>query len=809
MTKITAEVRLRPIRFAFLVRPDDRRRLLEVFHVNTCLWGGKYNGIIPYFSQVPRWWSKDGHGPQSAQQIINDYLDFFEPDFVVEAEPGLATKLGFADDRIVQLASVLPSAHQSWGEGHGLTVLDLYRHLYRKEFQFARRHEHSIVQTNASDPKFDLFSAGVLGAFPPDKKFAYLGRAFQEAFDPKSVSLDGETYAKLLGKVTSALRVGHDDIEVDTNRRTEPCIFIIDGTQPRDLIDYWNRRAAGANIVPVPIQWIESLTEFCRKLIVDSYGPLPNNNHGVMTRASIVYSASVSGADAEAAHQRLLIDVEGAMSTTPQVSAFWRPRPGLQFDQTRPILTAVQRKFDLPLGSDQRSIRFDSLSPEYAGRYGSEHRWANVVKLDAWSDGDEIATTFPIEYRDPKFPRMGLGGDDLLSTAEGLVTFPHYNDIPHYLDLQDGPDAISSWLKTKDITASLSDAGRSTQQIIRTLGGLRGVRNIAAAGLVRLFDEIARRPMRKSMHHQEFKNRVAKAAKEDRDIWRGREFESLVNQRAVELGLEVRCTKCSGWSWFALNQLDADLICHTCLQTFPFPKVDPSSSGHSRWAYRLIGPFAQPDYARGGYAAALTLRFFKTAVGGVGESGLTWSAGQELTLSSSRKVEADFIAWYQRKRILGLDQPIDVIFGEAKSFGREAFKDEDLENLKALAIRFPGSILVCATMKQASELSKGELLRLRRLANWGREYIRGTRKSRAPLIILTGNELFAPYRLEMAWKKIGGKHQELIEPGYVHADNLRVLANLTQQLYLGLPSYFDWQNEKWKRVAQRRKGKLS
>jgi hypothetical protein len=804
MTKITAEVRLRPIRFAFFVRPNDRRRLLEIFHVNTCLWGGKYNPIIPHFSQVPSWWSKDGHGPQSARQIVNDYLDFFEPDFVVEAEPGLASGLGFAENRVLQLSDMLPSEHQAWGEGHGLTVLDLYRDLYRKEFQFARRHDHNIVRAVASDPKFNLFSAGVLGAFPPDQKFAYLGRAFDEAFDPKSITLDGETYAGLIGKGMSALRLGHDDIEVDTNRRTEPCIFILGGTQPRDLIDYWNRRAAGANIVPVPIQWIGNAIEFCRKLIVDRYGPLPNNNRGVMTRASVVYSASVVGTEAEAAHQRLLVDVEGAMSSTPHVSPFWRPRPVRQFDQARPILTAQEKKVDVPLADDQRSIRFDSLRPEYVDRYGSERRWANVVKLSTWSDGDQISTTFPTEYRDPQFPRMGLGGDELLPTSEGLVTFPRYRDTPHYLNLQDGSDAIASWLKTKGITASISDAGRSTAQVIRTLGGLRGVRNIAANGIVKLLDEIARRPMRKSMRHHEFKNRINEAAKADDDIWRGGEFESLVNHRAVELGLEVRCTRCSGWSWFALSQLGSELICHTCLQSFPFPVVEPSSSAHSRWAYRLIGPFAQPDYARGGYAAALTLRFFKVAIGGMGEPGLTWSAGQELTLSSSRKVEADMIAWYQRKRVRSLDQPIDVIFGEAKSFGREAFKDEDLENLKALAIRFPGSILVCATMKQASELSKGELLRLKRLANWGREYVSGTWKSRAPLIILTGTELFAPYRLELAWKSIGGKHKELIEPGYVHADNLRVLADLTQQLYLGLPSYHDWQSDKWKRITARR-----
>ena len=41
----------------------------------------------------------------------------------------------------------------------------------------------------------------------------------------------------------------------------------------------------------------------------------------------------------------------------------------------------------------------------------------------------------------------------------------------------------------------------------------------------------------------------------------------------------------------------------------------------------------------------------------------------------------------------------------------------------------------------------------------------------------------------------------------VRLDNLRILADLTQQLYLDMPSYSSWMEEKWKRRAARRKKK--
>jgi hypothetical protein len=44
---------LRLIRFAFWVRPDDKKGTLEIFRINTCLWGGRSNPVIPYFKHTP------------------------------------------------------------------------------------------------------------------------------------------------------------------------------------------------------------------------------------------------------------------------------------------------------------------------------------------------------------------------------------------------------------------------------------------------------------------------------------------------------------------------------------------------------------------------------------------------------------------------------------------------------------------------------------------------------------------------------------------------------------------------------------
>ena len=111
--------------------------------------------------------------------------------------------------------------------------------------------------------------------------------------------------------------------------------------------------------------------------------------------------------------------------------------------------------------------------------------------------------------------------------------------------------------------------------------------------------------------------------------------------------------------------------------------------------------------------------------------------------------------------------------------------------MKQLAETFPGSILVFAALKEDDEFSNKEIERLRKLAEWGREYDEDRQQARTPVIILTGTELFTESSLEESWEEKGGKHKQLIELPAISArlDNLRILADLTQQLCLGMSSY--------------------
>ena len=134
--------------------------------------------------------------------------------------------------------------------------------------------------------------------------------------------------------------------------------------------------------------------------------------------------------------------------------------------------------------------------------------------------------------------------------------------------------------------------------------------------------------------------------------------------------------------------------------------------------------------------------------------------------------------------------------GEAKSFAKDSFTKEDVARMKRVGQKIPGTFLVFATMK--SELSTTERDQIGKLATWGR-LPDASGHPRNPVIVLTGKELFAHVHIRRVWENSGGKRQALAKPGHIRMDNLRILSDLTQQVYLGLQPTDEWLEEYWRR----------
>lgn len=201
-----------------------------------------------------------------------------------------------------------------------------------------------------------------------------------------------------------------------------------------------------------------------------------------------------------------------------------------------------------------------------------------------------------------------------------------------------------AWFDQKEIKATPSDAGRVAEQIIRTVGGLRSCAMFAAKDIIELLDEMAAGKLfmnnlsEGSVEESNFPDRAVPLQRWERifsannSSTKGRmpwiTLEKFTKSSILRAGLEIKCPHCAQRNWFDIKSLDYDLVCSRCLKRFSFPQAASDLRG-LKWLYRVIGPFATPHFARGGYSVALALRTFAHGLSS-GDTRLTWTTGMVL-----------------------------------------------------------------------------------------------------------------------------------------------------------------------------------
>ena len=804
MANLNIDIKLRPIRFGFLVRPDDKENLLKIFRINTCLWGGQYNPIIPYFDKVPKWWSRHKE-TNSAEQIINGYLDYFEPDLLVEAEPGLAKKFGYDTNRVIALDHILQSNEGRYLEGYGQSVNDLYKHLYSEEFKFSHKEKPEIFLYESMTNKDALFLSCLCGDFPKEKKLRHFEDNFRYIFSAENKKFSAENLVSYYRtSEISPLQIANVGINVTYKNDHTPFLFVLDISKSSDMLDFWNLRAVCKNVLAIPKQWLPQLEPFCKEFIELNYRPLPGNQNGVMIHPTVIFSRSIDEVEAQKLHKKyIFVDKEGVNTIQYWYPCLWRESPKYTTKKTRPILIAEQKRAECSINDSngKKTISFNRLSPKFylsGNTARTKFPWVNILQLDNQFSYEDVATIFPCNYKRSNYLQLKYNlAEPVFYSREGIILFCEGLSSLELLKLPTNTEAFKNWFKLNNISTSLSPSGKITTQIIQALDGFLNLWAIASKGIVDLLNTLSKSD-NKTMGVQEFRNKVNKQSTHvANSLYKNRNFEILVSKQVVTLGLEVHCENCDQWGWYQLDKLNNTLLCNFCLKPFNFPICYPDNSQvHVKWSYRVIGPFALNNYAKGAYSAALSLKFFHSFDLFHSRNSMTWTSGMKLNFPSGEEIEVDFLVWYQEKDIVGLAKNTEIVFGEAKSYGKDqAFEKKDIKRMRVLANKFPGCYLVFSTFND--KLSSKEIALIAALAKWGRKFLGDkSGRLRANIIVLTGVELFSQEQhLKSVWDAKGGEHKKL-STLLLNAD-LEALADLTQQLYLDLPSISGYMHSKF------------
>jgi hypothetical protein len=841
MTDGTIGIKLRPIKLAFLVSPTDEAALLEAIEINTFLWGGMFNPIIPTFERIPRVWEERPSKNLKSKEILAGYLDAYDPDYVVPLGKYSGHTFDIGNRRIISSSEILTGVEEDGTPKYGIGLFDILQYFIDKELKFLRRQPLDICLSDFAKP-YHLFMASILGSLSQN-----IDRIFKDNFErklgAKRLSCSISNYCEFLTPSKLSLRrissLYLNRIQARGWGRDQ-CIFFLDAANSLDIIDYWNLRAVGWTVIPVPKQASESdkTKQLALSFIEENFFP-DRFNPQIYHNTTLLKSRSISKKEIENFARSLRISPPDKSGESKIVFQHWYPRIWDEWarDKGGAVCCEIEsRTARHDLSDYQKRITFRTLDPKFIGRFGGhgEPRFANEVELSCYGSKEVFAEVIP--ESDEKLVKAigGIGFREWRFTKKGMVYLSRHLGWSVNLSLPKAEDVFLEWLKLQEWKAELSGPGRIAEQMLKQVGGIWGISTLANEGIIRLLEkvnssakdypdllvkfrklqklltkrdvekaakevktcisDIKKIEMRwgiteKSMQHKALWGEISKIANQEKFIKDpNRILQRLIDARIFRLGVEMQCPICRQRSWYSIKDADYELQCSKCLERFTIPSHSPKEI---EWSYRTSGPFSLPNQAYGVYSVLLTLRFFAQLLDGATTPIMSFTAKKD-----GKKIEADLGLLFQESRFGYVKT--ELIFAECKTYNH--FEKRDADRMNLLADEFPGAVLVFATLRKS--LTEKEKRLLRPVANRGRRYWKAERPFN-PVLLLTGVELFADWRPPQCWKDARGK-QAAFAKNYRAWGDLLQLCDATQQLYLDMQPWRQWLEERWEKRRQKR-----
>lgn len=782
---------LRPIRFSTVLDPSNGQELKECIELYTCLWGGKFNSFIPSIQKT----KTDCNELYQDNKTINGYINAFEPDFLLELGGKYNDEIKFHKDHKIDFQEVWCNNSDTL-LNYGTPSLYLYESLYQSEFKFKRQQPLEVIFPIASSDKFDLFVSACFGSFP-NKAIGNMHKSmYKEKFNAKEIKIDEHNYWQYIGKNLFPISVASYNLrKLNFNFSLGPTLFILNATKPEDLFDFWNLRSLGFLIFPIPFEWFEALLDKCSDFIKKNHVPLPNNRNGVMKSTSVLPSRTLKQQDIKYIKEKI-----GERCTEGFHYSYF-PRIWDNWAREKDHASRckiVHREESSEVRLVDKDFKTLSLKPDFDVPYVWQEGpvWALAISIERSFGGLNIPEVFIRENDSSCSPLLFKKVD----SQEGMVFFLNGYKGQVYINEFNSISVFKKWFKSRGIDIDISSPGRTAIEIIRALGSLDDSAHVLDYELIKTLNKIA-----KGSIEEEEKDRIIPRSLKKRSIGYGsllnvlkkinkanddeitlrrakNHLRQITRSKVLEIGLETKCSFCDQKNWHSLKDLNAILKCAHCLKNYPFPMNDPPKNS---WYYRTIGPFSIEDYARGSYTTVFALNHLINTIDGLS----TWVPSME---SSDGKFEFDFAIWKEIQDF-GVKKHFKI-FGECKT--KNEFKEKDISKMKDLAVKFPGSILVFATLKE--KLEDKEKKKIGELAIWGREGI-GNGITRAPVFVLTRTELTNDKPIPYCWTGTQDERAQYASGQSFGRSDIKRMCELTQKIYLDIEWFDQWRMRNFKK----------
>lgn len=743
----TASIRtsFRPARIGFLVEVGDIPGLVRVAGINTLLWGGVHNPIIPV----------SNGGAEFSKQLVHLFrVDILHA--IDESEHAAALKAEFPFLRAPKLHAENLFV-QDWKSKRmrlayldSLNIIDCY---WNREFKHKPEDYKSncvLPHWHPDDPLSALFSLQ-LGAFPSDLQLENdFERAYVRGLCARELDLEtgGVLPAELATRVSPIQMTGMELAgRASSYSRDGSGVYVGDPASFEDLVNFWNLRAAGYSVVFLPVDCIERARAFVAEHLA-RLDDVPDSHPNIRDFLSFHMPERL---DAQAKDVINGFETKRDRVQSPVSTHSWnglnvKPRSyhfssdtclapvDKERGQYRVALPLPEKRFltnDGRLNSDQVlaiSLRFYSEF-EYPG---------NTLHPPMLPELNEFYSR-KISF-DPWTVRVEPEGIGLMIDVGDAVE--HLSPIPH-------KDVLIRLFKFAGLVAKSSQAGLIATRIIEQLEGIEGARVFKISGVRNLIrdlsaDKSVPRATAIQTIWEDGQFRVHEnlyiEPRQHKNLQTNDVFDFLLKKDFFRGGLELTCQGCKLENWLSLKEIDDKWLCQYCGH-------EDRLSSHIRhrgdWRFRKSGLLGKDNNQEGAIPVILTLLCLNRVM-----------HGPEILLTTAlhlaadgRTCEVDF-AFLDYSIKFG-ERRLQMAIGESKAAGGE-ITEQDVENMCWVRDHLEDHHIDCYLVfsKTSDDFTESELA-----------LFKGLREKEIFVILLTNRELepYEPY-LESDDEKLPDKY---------------------------------------------------
>ena len=255
-----------------------------------------YNPIIPTYEEIPGNWEDLPSKELTPQSLVLGYLDNFDPDYVVPMGECSGYTFDVGNRRnIDDVEEILEPVEENGTPRYGIGLFEVLNYFKKQELKFLRRDPLDIC-VPCFGPQYRTFLASIFGILSENINKIFWER-FAADLEAKKVGCSDSNYVEIFNPRELFLRrITLYNLKVILSRRSyEQSIFFLDATNSLDIMDYWNLRAIGWNMIPIPKQFAQydKMKQHALDFIEANHVPRESNPE-IYHHTAILRSRSIS-----------------------------------------------------------------------------------------------------------------------------------------------------------------------------------------------------------------------------------------------------------------------------------------------------------------------------------------------------------------------------------------------------------------------------------------------------------------------------------------------------------------------------------